>query len=851
MKKHLALSVAALLTACSGGGGGDDAPDQAPSNDALQVEVHGLQGTLSVSDGQGHTLAITSSGTHRVAAMGRGTAYTLSVQSQPASQVCTVARPTGVVAGETVVEVDCVEGAGLSLGTSDYAVDQLVLLDVAAGPTAVSASVGGVPVTLLRDENQLAFITPELPAGTHTLEVVADGRSFTRQLTISPNPLTAAPVDYLTQRAQAELVRIDALLARSDLGPAEHTLLTQLRSALQTEQSRMGMLPAADALRYARYLAANETLPEQSAALGRMRAAAARELPAGVAEDCLRHGKLFAQGVVMVAAGIGLANVTVASGPAAILFGSVAVTAALAGGAFISEGLSGIGTHCFSAKELIDQEEAANGVAATRRTAARVLPLSHTSHHFKHGEPKLLNIKARMRLSDQISSGTLATARSLRAQYARLSALVSSRLTLPRSPTLEAAAALRREQLRDVELSQISVDMGTTTAIQAQAVAQSGQLSLRFRFAQRPYPSDPWTFSFSLEHAGLEIKSALWLAQLDPPQQATDINLVMFKGGSLRGQLPLVAQTTYAIAQAPATGTAQLVNSSSGEFIYTPPADFTGTASFTYTMANEEDGTSPAGTVTVEVRENCSTGAGTSFTLECRETRPLFLRAYDPGSTYIPYISGHLLNALFGSVTSSHWTSYSEQSWIDTDKSPNAASGTAVFVSATTGTHNAQDLSFTELRSLGTYDSVAETPVARTEIQRERKRHVLHRDGGSHVPAEVVHAYAWMESYNGYTYLSFSYYTSLQMAGYDVNSRPYYTGQRTDCTRNVTLPITGAPVLGNVSVQVSSIAANGSISTLQQYTAASCPQPMDSFDTIAPAVTPSGLRLDWRTGALR
>src|SRR5690606_21988723 len=73
----------------------------------------------------------------------------------------------------------------------------------------------------------------------------------------------------------------------------------------------------------------------------------------------------------------------------------------------------------------------------------------------------------------------------------------------------------------------------------------------------------------------------------------------------------------YELTEAPASGTVTLDDSLGGRFVYSPRAGFVGTDRFSYT-ARAADGTLAAGTVHVEVAENCRSTPGQGYQLlEC------------------------------------------------------------------------------------------------------------------------------------------------------------------------------------------------------------------------------------------
>lgn len=106
--KLLPSVVLLVLTAC---GGGEESPAPRPATFTVSVNVAGLSGNLVLRLNGANSLAVSASGTFTFGnALANGTAYAVTVASQPATQTCTVtAGGTGTVAGANVtnVSVNC------------------------------------------------------------------------------------------------------------------------------------------------------------------------------------------------------------------------------------------------------------------------------------------------------------------------------------------------------------------------------------------------------------------------------------------------------------------------------------------------------------------------------------------------------------------------------------------------------------------------------------------------------------------------------------------------------------------------------------------------------------------------
>lgn len=124
-----------LLGGCGGGGGGSSTPAAPPPTPTYTIsgDLSGLSGsTLSLSlsySGQSAALALTSNGGFTFSpGLASGTAYAVSINSQPANQSCSVSGASGTVANSNVsnVAVSCAEtfsASGMVTVTSNAVVD--------------------------------------------------------------------------------------------------------------------------------------------------------------------------------------------------------------------------------------------------------------------------------------------------------------------------------------------------------------------------------------------------------------------------------------------------------------------------------------------------------------------------------------------------------------------------------------------------------------------------------------------------------------------------------------------------------------------------------------------------------
>src|SRR5262249_28606163 len=100
-----------VVAGCGGGGGGGS------STYSIDVAVTGLSGTVVLQNNVGSNLTVAADGTYTFTGKyPSGTAYDVTVSTQPADQGCVVTNATGTVAAApaTVPTVSC-QGPGLAL----------------------------------------------------------------------------------------------------------------------------------------------------------------------------------------------------------------------------------------------------------------------------------------------------------------------------------------------------------------------------------------------------------------------------------------------------------------------------------------------------------------------------------------------------------------------------------------------------------------------------------------------------------------------------------------------------------------------------------------------------------------
>lgn len=161
-----------LAAGCGGSGtSGDDSPT-APASHTVGGSVYGLLGTLVLQIDGGEAVTLTTDGTFTFpTALPTGSTYSVIVQTQPATQICTVVAFSGTIvsADVTDVTVNCsivsrpVQGTVMGLAPTET-----VVLQNNAGDDLVVA-----------DNGDFAFVTPIAKNGSYNVSVLMQPASQT------------------------------------------------------------------------------------------------------------------------------------------------------------------------------------------------------------------------------------------------------------------------------------------------------------------------------------------------------------------------------------------------------------------------------------------------------------------------------------------------------------------------------------------------------------------------------------------------------------------------------------------------------------------------------------------------
>ena len=141
------VAIALSLSSCGGGGGGGGT-----TRHSVGGVVSGLSGTLVLQNNGGDDLTVTRNGGFTFPTLVvQGSSYSVTVLTQPANQLCTVANGTGVAsANVSNVSVTCVTRATYTIGGTIVGLNAAGL-QISAGSTNVVAPASGATTFTLPD----------------------------------------------------------------------------------------------------------------------------------------------------------------------------------------------------------------------------------------------------------------------------------------------------------------------------------------------------------------------------------------------------------------------------------------------------------------------------------------------------------------------------------------------------------------------------------------------------------------------------------------------------------------------------------------------------------------------------
>lgn len=596
------LCVLGVLQGCGGGGGGgggDSGGDQAPTPIySLTAQVSGLDGTVTLVANGASPVAIESNTLVALGAFAAGTQYTVEVATQPAMQHCTVASGSGTLTANTTIAVTCVARIVATKSTVvgyEVAHFDVTGLDLQAGEYSGVID-DNVPVRLAAMDNRLVLLMPPLVDGAHRLEVLVDGVRYPIDFTsqTAPLPSTAAQItaDYVTEVE-------DAL------------------AALKLDPNLVGMTDwAALDAEFARVKAELQTLsPEQLEALARFlwvndissRASSAAKYDALLHNkwndpDCMDiHARVFGHAVDSFAYLSAMAAITAigieVGGPYGALVGG-GISSVL----FVKKAWPSIskfwattkeysGRQCFSF-ETLTFDQKIEDLLLSKPATNRIQTATQQTLTFNH---------TRMREYAVIGHGTLP------AQLHESASLASNILRYASVFLSEDAKAALQDwtvsYTRPVDVSDFALTHVSDGRIEGTLSSVGTALRLRFAFLPNQMPNEPADFTFTLTGNNQSWQIPARLSALQAPRAfAGDVSTLVNE--AVHGTLQAEFAESFRIDSPPLQGTVTLEHTS-GAYVYTPNAEFTGDDSFTFVAVNERGESQPA-TVHIKVGGPCN-----------------------------------------------------------------------------------------------------------------------------------------------------------------------------------------------------------------------------------------------------
>jgi 6-phosphogluconolactonase (cycloisomerase 2 family) len=193
----LVLLVAGVLAACGGGGGGGGGTTPPPTSSyTVGGTVTGLTGSglvLAINGGSNLSVAAKATSFTFPTALASGTAYAVTVMTQPSGETCTVTNGSGTVGSANVsnVSITCtaaVSGKFTIGGTiSGLTASGLVLKDN-----------GGDSLTVTANAKTFVFVTPIATGGAYAVTVATQPSSETCTVTNGSGTVGTADVSTVS-----------------------------------------------------------------------------------------------------------------------------------------------------------------------------------------------------------------------------------------------------------------------------------------------------------------------------------------------------------------------------------------------------------------------------------------------------------------------------------------------------------------------------------------------------------------------------------------------------------------------------------------------------------------------------
>lgn len=605
MKKLAGAVVVAmgLLQGCGGGGGGggsndSNAPPQITTY-SLSASVSGLEGSLTLVASSATPVTLTSSTQATLARLPAGTAYSISIVSQPELQHCTLSASSGTLNADTTVEVTCT--SRVTMPETTIAGFQVARFEVAGLELTNDEYTGtiddSINVTLTAIDGGLVMLMPPLADGAHRLEIAVGDTRYPVDFNVA-TPALPAPAEQLAAEFVADIesglaaLRADPEFANASDWDAIDDELTALKNQIAA------MSP--DELEALARIIATNTLPAAAAAyasatrtplFAKYDDSGCRELRVAILSNAIDAGAYLSLVAASLAVGVEF-------GPNGALVGVAAAAALYKFKAWPAmkktwRSLKSYKTNeCFWFQQLnfsLNLEERFLNEKPGR--TVRAMAAAQETLTFNHKRTREYDVTGSGTLPDDLLGSVAVAAQILKYGGPFL--------------TEDAKEVLRdwtASYTRPLDLSDFALSNISASSIDGTLSVQGDKLRLRFQYLPNQMPGAPLDFTFTLSGNNQSWEIPARLNLIEPPV-AHDDEVKTQVNETLRGELQADFADSFRITSQPVNGTLEL-DSTAGVYLYTPSLEFTGADSFRFVAINERGESQPA-TVSITVSGLC------------------------------------------------------------------------------------------------------------------------------------------------------------------------------------------------------------------------------------------------------